>query len=72
MGGACRARAGDEHKKKVKSLNRRGLKKPRPLWEDNIKMDYRRIRLGVECILLTLHNDRHLVLVSTVMSLRVP
>jgi hypothetical protein len=52
---------------------RRPLGRPRRRWEDNIKMDFREIRLGdVDWIHWAQDRDRWRALVNTVMNLRVP
>jgi ribosome biogenesis protein Nip4 len=52
---------------------RRPLRRPRRRWEDNIKMDLRKIGFGdLDWIHLAQDRDRWRALVNTVMSLRVP
>jgi hypothetical protein len=52
---------------------RRPLGTPRSRWEDNIKMDLRKIGFGdVDWIHLAQDRDRWRALVNTVMNLRVP
>jgi hypothetical protein len=52
---------------------RRPLGRPRRRWEDNIKMDLRKIGFGdVDWIHLAQDKDRWRALVNTVMNLRVP
>jgi hypothetical protein len=47
--------------------------RPRPRWEDNIKMDLHEVRCeGTDWIELAQDRDRWRALVSTVMNLRVP
>jgi hypothetical protein len=52
---------------------RRPLGRPRHRWEDNIRMDVRKVGCGcVDWMELALDRDRWRALVSAVMSLRVP
>jgi hypothetical protein len=52
---------------------KRPLAKPRPKWEDNIKMDLQEVGLGCgDWIELAQDRDRWRALVSTVKILRVP
>jgi hypothetical protein len=52
---------------------RRPLRRPRRRWEDNIKMDIRKIGCGdVDWIHLAQDRDRWRALVNTVINLRVP
>jgi hypothetical protein len=56
-----------------KSERRRPLGRPRPRWEDNIRMDLREVGCGcVEWMELAQNRDRWRALVSAVMNLRVP
>jgi hypothetical protein len=52
---------------------KRPLGRPRPRWEDNIRMDVREIGWGgMDWIYLALDRDQWRDLVNTVMNLRVP
>jgi hypothetical protein len=63
---ACRILVG-------KPGGKRPLGRPRRRWEDNIKMDLRKIGWGgIDWIDLTQNRDRWRALVNTVMNLRVP
>jgi hypothetical protein len=56
-----------------KPVGRRQLERPRRRWEDNIKMDLRKVGWGdVDWIDLAQDRDRWRALVYTVMNLRVP
>jgi len=76
MGGACSAYGGVERgiqgfgdKPDVK----RPLGRPRPRWEDNIKMDLQKCDVGIWTgIDLAQDRDRWRALVTAVMNLRVP
>jgi len=47
--------------------------RPRPRWEDNIKMDFEEVGCeGMDWIDLTQNRDRWRALVNAVMNLRVP
>jgi hypothetical protein len=54
-----------------KTEGKRPLERPRRRWEDGIKIDLRKIGLGVEWIHLAQDRDRWLAVVSAVMNLRV-
>jgi hypothetical protein len=45
--------------------------RPRPTWEDNIKMDIREIGYSVDWVNLAQDRDQWRVLVDTIMNLRV-
>ena len=52
---------------------KRPLGRPRPRWEENIKMDLQEVGCGgIEWIELTQDRDRWRALVNAVMNLRVP
>jgi ribosome biogenesis protein Nip4 len=52
---------------------RRPLRRPGRRWEDNIKMDLRKIGFGgVDWIHLAQNRDRWRAVVNTVMNLRIP
>jgi hypothetical protein len=52
---------------------KRPLGRPRPRWENNIKMDFQEVgRGGMEWIELAQDRDRWRTLVNAVMNLRVP
>jgi len=51
---------------------KRPLGKPRPRWEDNIKMDLREVGGGGDWMELAQDRDRWRALVNTVMNFRVP
>jgi hypothetical protein len=56
-----------------KPEGRRPLGRPRPRWEDNIRMDLREVGCGcVDWMELAQDRDRWRALVSAVMNLRVP
>ena len=56
-----------------KSEGKRSLGRPRPRWEDNIKMDLQEVRCrGMDWIELTQNRDSWWALVNAVMKLRVP
>ena len=56
-----------------KPEGKRPLGRPRPRWEDNIRMDLQEVGLGYEdCIGLAQDRDRWRALVSVVRNLRVP
>ena len=56
-----------------KPEGKRPLGRPRPRWEDNIKMDLQEVGGGcVDWMELAQDRDRRRALVSTVMNLRVP
>jgi hypothetical protein len=56
-----------------KPEGRRPLERPRHRWEDNIKMDLRKVGWGgMDWINLAQDRDRWRALVYTVMNLRVP
>jgi len=55
-----------------KPEGKRPLGKPRHRWEDNIKMDLREVRRGVDWIDLAQVRDRWWALVNTVMNFPVP
>ena len=75
MGGACRAnreRRGVYRVLVGKPEGKRPLGRPRPRWEDNIKMDLQEVGCGdMERIELVQDRDRWWVLVNVVMNLRV-
>jgi hypothetical protein len=55
-----------------KPEGRRLFGKPRPTWEDNIKMDLQEVGCGgMDCIDLVLDRDRWWALVRAVINLRV-
>ena len=77
MGGACGAHRGGEgrdvHRVLVwKPEGKRPLGRPRPRWEDNIKMDLQEVGGGGDWMLLAQDRDRWWTLVNMVMNLRVP
>jgi len=56
-----------------KPEGKRPLGRPRPGWEDNIKVDLSGSRMGgMDCIELAQDRDRWRTLVNAVMNLRVP
>jgi hypothetical protein len=56
-----------------KPEGRRPMGRPRHRWEDNIRMDFRKVGCGcVDWMELAQDKDRWHVLVSAVMNLRVP
>jgi hypothetical protein len=56
-----------------KSEGRRQLERPRRIWEDNIKMDLRKVGWGgMDWINLAQNTDRWRALVNTVMNFQVP
>jgi hypothetical protein len=56
-----------------KPEEKRPLGRPRPTWEDNIKMDLKEVGFGgVDYIYLAQDRDQWRALVNTVMNLRVP
>ena len=55
-----------------KPEEKRSLGRPRPRWEDNIKMDLREVGGGGEWMELAQDRDRLRALVNTVMNFRVP
>jgi hypothetical protein len=56
-----------------KPERQRPLGRPRPRWEDNIKMDFQEVEWGgMNCIDLAQIRNRWRVLVNAVMNLRVP
>ena len=56
-----------------KPEGRRPMGRPRPRWEDNIRMDLREVECGcVDWMQLAKDRDRWGALVSAVMNLRVP
>jgi hypothetical protein len=63
--GACRILVG-------KPEGRRPFGIPRSRWEDNIKMDIRKVGWGMDWINLARDRDRWRALVNAVMNLRVP
>ena len=75
MGGACGAYGGRERCVQGSSGKPEGktpLGRPRPRWEDNIKMDLREVGGGGDWMELAQDRDRWRALVNTVMNLRVP
>jgi hypothetical protein len=76
MGGACSAYGEGKGVYKVlvgKPEGRRPLERPRHRWEDNIRMDLRKVGCGcVDWMELAQDRDRWRALVSAVMNLRVP
>jgi hypothetical protein len=55
-----------------KPVGKRPLGRPRPRWEDNIKMDLQKVGCGVmDWIELTQDRDKWRALVNAVMNLRV-
>ena len=73
MGGTCGAYGGLHRVLVGKPEGKRPLGRPRPRWEDNIKMDLQEV--GGWCgdwIELAKDRDRWRTLVSSVMNLRVP
>jgi hypothetical protein len=74
MGRACSAYGGGVYKVLVgKPEGRRPLGRPRPRWEDNIRIDLREVGCGcVDWMELAQNRDRWPALVSAVMNLRVP
>ena len=56
-----------------KPKGKRLLGRPRPIWEDNIKMGLQEVRCGgMDWILLAQDRDRWRALVNAVINLRVP
>jgi hypothetical protein len=76
MGGACNAYGKSRGVYRVlvgKLEGKRPLGRPRPRWEENIKMDLQEIGCGgMDWIELAQDRDRWRVLVKAVMNLRVP
>ena len=76
MGGACGTYGGREGGDKVlvtKPEGKRPLGRPRPRWEDNIKMDLQEVRRGCgDWMELAQDRDRWRALVCTIMNFRVP
>jgi len=76
MGGACSAYGGWESRVRVlvrKPGGKRPLGRPRPRWEENIKMDLQEVGCGyMDWIGMAQDRDRWRTLVSAVMNLRVP
>jgi hypothetical protein len=76
MGGACGEHGGGEgciQHFGWEAEERRPLGRPRRRWEDNIKMDLRKIGFGdVDWIQWAQDRGRWRALVNTVMNLRVP
>ena len=55
-----------------KPAGKRPLGRPRPRWEDNIKMDLREVGGGGDRMELAQDRDRWRALVNTVLNIRVP
>ena len=55
-----------------KPAGKRPLGRPRPRWEDDIKMELREVGGGGDWMELAKDRDRWRALVNTVMNLRVP
>jgi hypothetical protein len=56
-----------------KPEGKRPLGGPRHRWEDNIKMDFRKIGWGgMDLIILAKHRDQWRALMNTIMNLRIP
>ena len=55
-----------------KPEKRRPLERPRRRWEDNIKMDLRKVEWGTDCIDLAQDRQRWRAVVNAVMKLRFP
>ena len=74
MGGACGAEEGrGVHRVLVgKPEGKRPLRRPRPRWEDNIKMDLWEVVGSGDWMELAQDRDRWRALVNTVMNLWVP
>jgi len=76
MGGACSAygeKRGVYRGLVGKPEGKRPLGRPRSRWEDNIKMDLRKVGCGVvDWIEVAEDRDRWRTLVNAVMNLRVP
>jgi hypothetical protein len=77
MGRACGANG--EEKRCIQGFGggkpegKKPLGRPRPRWEDNIKMVIQEVECGcMECIKLAQDRDRWRALVNAVMNLRVP
>ena len=75
MGGACGAHGGGERCTQGSSGETRrkeAIGRPRPRWEDNIKMDLQEVGGGGDWMELVQDRDRWRALVNTVMNFRVP
>jgi hypothetical protein len=56
-----------------KSEGKRPLGRPRPRWENNIKMDFQEMECGdMDSIELVQYRDRWRALVNAIINLRVP
>jgi hypothetical protein len=74
VGGACGMHGRGEKVYRVlvgKPEGKRPLLRPRPRWQDGIRMGLRKIGWRVEYIQLTQDRDRWRAVVNTVMNLRV-
>ena len=75
MGGACGTHGGGERCAQGSSGETRGerpLRRPKPRWEDNIKLDLQEVGRGGDWMELAQDRDTCWALVNTVMNFRVP
>jgi hypothetical protein len=77
MDGACRVMDGEDEKCKPilirKCEGMRSLRRPRRRWDDNIRLDVRKVEWeGVDWIYLSQHRVHWRDPVNTIMNLRVP
>jgi hypothetical protein len=75
MGGACSTygeKIGAYRILVGRPEGRRTLGRPKPRWEDNIKMDIQYVGWGMDWIELAQDRDRWRDLVNAVMNLRIP
>jgi hypothetical protein len=75
MGGVCSAYGGEDSEYRVlvqKPEGKRLLGRPRPRWEDNIKMDLQELGCrGLDWMQVAQDRDRWRTVVNAVMNLRV-